>query len=340
MNAGQRVRALFRRGVRRLRDTRLARCLYLVTGLFREARLVWRGLRAQHRNDPQAVAYRLRRNIHRLEKALGTRNRRGRFALSYISRTVKDLGLLLKYRAEDRQRDADLSWAADVLREYFSVVEDGGIVAAAREEFMRQAREMGLASGGPVVRKEKEREAPGVSTDHLRQLVERRKSVRWFLPERIERGTIDQALEIARLAPSACNRQPLRFVVLDRPEEAAACAGLLMGAEGYAANVPAMVVIVGRMRAFEHPRDRHLVHVEAGLCAMLFLLALETLGLGGCCVNCPDLGAQSRRLSRFLTLERDEQPVLAVVFGKPDPEGLVGRADRRPLEKLRQYYRS
>lgn len=306
----------------------------------REARLVWSGLRAQSRDDPAAVAYRLRRNIHRLEKALGTRNRRNRFALTYIGRTVEDLGLLLRLRGREPARDADLCWAVDVLRAYFAVVENGGVVAAAREEFLHRAGETGLASRAPVVRKERERETPAVSTDRLRQLAQRRRSVRWFLEEKVGRESIERALEIVRLAPSACNRQPLRFVVLDRPEVAAVAAGLLTGAEEYAANVPAMAVIVGRMRAFEHPRDRHLVHVEAGLCAMLFLLALETLGLGGCCVNCPDVQAQSRRLSRFLGLEPDEQAVLAVVFGKPDPEGLVGRADRRSLEQLRSYYPS
>ena len=49
----------------------------------------------------------------------------------------------------------------------------------------------------------------------LLDLIKRRKSIRDFLDRPVEREKIMTCLEAARLAPSACNSQPWRFIVVD-----------------------------------------------------------------------------------------------------------------------------
>jgi len=46
-------------------------------------------------------------------------------------------------------------------------------------------------------------------------LLQSRRSVRSFLDKPVEREKIIKCLEAARLAPSACNSQPWKFVVVD-----------------------------------------------------------------------------------------------------------------------------
>lgn len=46
-------------------------------------------------------------------------------------------------------------------------------------------------------------------------LVNKRYSVRNFLEKPVEREKIELCLEAARLAPSACNAQPWKFIVID-----------------------------------------------------------------------------------------------------------------------------
>jgi hypothetical protein len=48
-------------------------------------------------------------------------------------------------------------------------------------------------------------------------LVRRRQSVRQYLSRPVERDKVERCLEAARLAPSASNAQPWRFVVADDP---------------------------------------------------------------------------------------------------------------------------
>jgi nitroreductase len=58
------------------------------------------------------------------------------------------------------------------------------------------------------------------STDLLsvREAAEQRRSIRAFEPEAIPREDLEQILDVVRLAPSAFNLQPWRFVVVEDPE--------------------------------------------------------------------------------------------------------------------------
>jgi len=53
---------------------------------------------------------------------------------------------------------------------------------------------------------------------NLPDLVKQRRSVRDFSDKPVEREKIMMCLEAARLAPSACNSQPWKFIVVDDPQ--------------------------------------------------------------------------------------------------------------------------
>lgn len=50
------------------------------------------------------------------------------------------------------------------------------------------------------------------------EAAERRRSIRAFEPEPIQRETLNQILHVVRLAPSAYNMQPWRFIAVESPE--------------------------------------------------------------------------------------------------------------------------
>ena len=52
----------------------------------------------------------------------------------------------------------------------------------------------------------------------LLDLLRHRKSVRDFLDKPVEREKIMMCLEAARVAPSACNSQPWKFIIVDNRE--------------------------------------------------------------------------------------------------------------------------
>ena len=77
-------------------------------------------------------------------------------------------------------------------------------------------------------------------------LVKKRQSDRKYKNTPVDREKIIKCLEAARLAPSACNSQPWKFVVVDDPqllpEMASAAAG--MGMNKFAVQSPVIVAVV------------------------------------------------------------------------------------------------
>ena len=56
---------------------------------------------------------------------------------------------------------------------------------------------------------------------------------------------MENALLVANEAPTACNRQPFRYLVFDDPEMARRVASVPMGTAGYADDLRSVAVIVG-----------------------------------------------------------------------------------------------
>ena len=302
---------------------------------------VVRGRRAYARQARELAAheYLLRRNVHMLEKGLVMRPRRPVFAIEYINATVVTYGAArsLFATAPELVDRAQLQWAHDVLANYFAVAGPHKTIEKVRAKWDRiePLPDMDARRRWPYRRDLSG--APTVAYEDLLRLAYRRRSVRWYLPKPVPRELIDQAIEVAVLSPSACNRQPFEFRVFDDPDRVLRVASLPKGTRGFVEGVPAFVVIVGRLRAFFSERDRHLIYIDGSLAAMSFALALETLGLSSCFINWPDDPQLEREMAAELNLERDERVVVCLSLGYPDPEGGVPHSEKRPLEWIRRY---
>jgi nitroreductase len=303
--------------------------------LFGEARAVFSGNR-RNRSDRFSAhgnVYVLRRNIHRIEKGLIMRERRAVFATSYIEQTVQ----LFARAWQARDYDAStLSWARDVLLRYFELVGPGN----PNVERARALLPPGLAEGErahrfPISRAEFPRS--DVSFESLRTLCRQRRSVRWFEERAVPRQMIDAALECAGLSPSACNRQPYRLVIIESREMIDRVGRIPGGVKGYVENIPVLIVVVGDLSAYQYPKDRHAIYIDASLAMMSFMLALETVGLSSCSINWPDLWRCESKLRKQIRLESHERPVMFLAVGYAASGDLIPYSQKKSMEVLREY---
>lgn len=306
----------------------------------REAAAVAAG-KARYAKDHQsdlASYFLLRRNVHRLEKGLIMRPRRATFAADYIQSTVKMYVRARRAPGDGANVSEELSWAADVLDAYFSVVDNSPPRIAAALKAYREAPSRQPPATAPTVPYARDLSQPSpVSFEDFMSLSRRRRSVRWYLDKAVPRDLIDQAVGAAGQSPSACNRQPFRFRIFDDKIAARRIASIPMGTKGFAEFLPAVAVVVGRLRAYPLERDRHTIYVDGALAAMSLMYALETLGLSTCPINWPDVEVLDDRMTAELGLEPDERVIMLIALGWPDPDGLVPYSAKRPLEELRQY---
>lgn len=123
------------------------------------------------------------------------------------------------------------------------------------------------------------------------KLAAERRSIRKYKNTPVERAKLDLCLEAARLAPSACNAQPYKFVVIDEPALkekfcAAAFSGVYAACK-FAASAPAMVAVVsgkGKVSAWlgNQVQDTNFRLMDIGIAAEHFVLAAAEQGLGTC----------------------------------------------------------
>lgn len=307
----------------------------------REERAVLLG-RAKYHEELQendANVFLMRRNVHRIEKGLLMKPRRSVFAKDYILETVNVYRKIVAepFRSEESSLDS-LRWGYDVLREYFSVVDGDPVVDHAREVFEKcsapDGSEADTTNRVPYLR---DLDNIPVKYEQLEQLAIKRRSVRFFEQKPVPRELLDKAFNLAGLSPSACNRQPYRFLVYDDPEIVETVASLPGGTIGFKHNIPVIVIILGTWDAFYSEKDRHVPYIDGSLAAMSFSYALETLGLGACIFNWPDIEAHEKRAERVLGLKGYERPIFFMGVGYPDPEAMVAYSQKRPLDVMREY---
>lgn len=276
--------------------------------------------------DPIALHYRLRRHIHRLEKGLSMRMRRPIFGLDYIEQTMRDLQELEITGTVDLENPTqEYLWYFHVLDAYFSACAstDRRFVAA-REEHSRLRgirNSENLTSLRPYAACD--RPPLTINFDDYHQLCRRRRSVRWFTPDRVPHVLLDQAIRAANESPSACNRQAVEIRLFENPDEVRRLSSLAPGAAGLYHNFTALAVLIGNLAAYAHEKDRHAIYIDGGMKAMSFMFALETLGLSSCALNWPDDGTLDQKAVTGLGLSATERVVLMIAIGVADPDGLI-----------------
>jgi len=177
-----------------------------------------------------------------------------------------------------------------------------------------------------------------ISETPFQELVRRRRSIRRYLDRPVEREKILACLESARLAPSAENVQPWRFLVIDDPEikqryASAAFSGIYSFSR-FAAKAPVLIVILARPdlladRIGKQIQDVSFYLIDVGIAGEHLALQAEELGLGTCWIG----WFSSRRTRKFFRIPRQLKIVCLIALGYP--EGRPAREkNRKPLAEI------
>lgn len=171
------------------------------------------------------------------------------------------------------------------------------------------------------------------------ELVQCRQSDRKYDSRPVARELIVKCLEAARLAPSACNSQPWKFVVVDEPELLArmgdASAGL--GMNKFAREVPVLVaVVLEKMnltaRIGSVIKDKEYSLLDVGIAVEHFCLQAAELGLGTCIMGWFD----EKAVRKMLGIGNRRVPLL-ISLGYPAAENRT--KVRKPLDEMSSWNR-
>ncbi len=159
----------------------------------------------------------------------------------------------------------------------------------------------------------------------LYEAIKIRRSVRRYTQVSVPEASLSRIFEATQLAPSACNRQPWKFLVLKPAEKKKALAGIF---HDWVVSAPLLVVALG------HPADaweldgRSIHEVDVAIAFEHLVLAATAEGLGTCWICAYNHAA----LDRALGVEPGWQSVAVTPLGFPDDPS--PRNGRKPIEEL------
>ncbi|MDH4218693.1 MAG: nitroreductase family protein [Candidatus Aminicenantes bacterium] len=172
----------------------------------------------------------------------------------------------------------------------------------------------------------------------VKEIIRQRRSVRRYLDKSIEREKILVCLEAARLAPSADNVQPWRFLVIDDPQLKARFAKEVFSGiyhiSKFAAKAPVLIMILARLdiianRIGKQIQGVHFYLIDIGIAGEHIVLQAEELGFGTCWIG----WFNSRKARKILKIPRRYKIVSLLSMGyherKPHRE-----KKRKSLEKI------
>ncbi len=152
-----------------------------------------------------------------------------------------------------------------------------------------------------------------------------RQSDRNYLDRPIEPEKLSRILECARMAPSACNAQPWKVVVVDHPELgnriADATSDRLLGMNHFTKQAPVHLVIVEEPGNYSSKlggwiKKKHFPLIDIGIFAEHICLAAAAEGLGSCMIGWFD----EPEIRKIVNIPKSKRVALIILIGYPGKE--------------------
>ena len=176
----------------------------------------------------------------------------------------------------------------------------------------------------------------------LKELILARQSVRRYADTTVEPEKLNLCLEAARLAPSASNSQPWKFIVVDqgplRTEIAKATYSDIKLINKFTIQAPVLVVIVMEKaklitRLAMMVKKKEWPLIDIGITASHFCLQATELGLGSCMIGWFD----EEKIKKLLQIPSDKSIGLLITLGYAEEGYPLRTKIRKPMDEILRY---
>ena len=169
------------------------------------------------------------------------------------------------------------------------------------------------------------------------ELVKSRQSDRAYLDKAVEIEKINRIIEAAHLAPSACNAQPWKLIVVTDAEKrsqiADAATSKMLSMNHFTKQAPVQIVLVEEEANFTSKvggwaQDKHYPHIDLGIIASHICLAASDEGLGSCMIG----WCNEKKVAKILDIPKNKKVMLVILLGYSAQE--LREKKRKKLEDI------
>ena len=159
----------------------------------------------------------------------------------------------------------------------------------------------------------------------------KRKSVRSYLDKPVKEEKLNEVLEAGRLAPSACNIQPWKFIVVKdkkrREKLAIACKN-----QKFVGEVPVVIAACIVSKGYNMGRWYDSAVLDIGIAFDHMTLQAVHLGLGTCWIG----AFKENEVKKILKIPDEIRVAALLTLGYPKDPSIVKKS-RKPIEEIVSY---
>ena len=201
---------------------------------------------------------------HDLDKTINTLPGLPEFEKTAEREIQNLMGCLQEWDGRSLEANETIDWANELISEAKSLLQD-----------QNYQKELNLAL-----------DIDYKKAEELFELIKKRRSVRSWQNRNVPKDVIEKLIEAATWAPSACNRQSVRYIVLEDEEQRMALVKLR---EKFLGRAPVLIFIGADSRNY-YPEEVEIVpYLDAAVATQNLLLMAHAMGLGAVIVKCTNV---------------------------------------------------
>jgi nitroreductase len=181
-----------------------------------------------------------------------------------------------------------------------------------------------------------------MTPNELLDLFSKRQSVRAYnMDMPVSNDIVMRCIEAARIAPSACNAQPWKFIVVNDPvlkDKLAECisAGII-SMNHFTRQAPVHIVVVREPANFtsnmgQVMKGKEYPLTDIGIATIQLCLQATAEGLGTCIVGWFD----EKKVKKLLNIPKSKRAELIITLGYPKTDE-VRKKIRKPVEEILSF---
>ena len=176
----------------------------------------------------------------------------------------------------------------------------------------------------------------------FQELILQRQSVRKYTDRTVEKEKLMMCLEAARLAPSASNGQPWKFIIIDDPEVkekvAAETYDMLTKFNKFTHEVPVLIAITLEKPPLKNRiggriKKKEWKLIDIGIAAEHFCLQAAELGLGTCMLG----WYNEKPIKKILNIPDKKSLALLISLGYFEENYKLREKIRKPMEEITSF---
>lgn len=179
-----------------------------------------------------------------------------------------------------------------------------------------------------------------VEASQMLELIINRQSDRKYSNKQVEKEKLDRIIEAGRMAPSACNAQPWKFIVVTEPELvqkiAEAASAKLLGMNSFVNQAPVHIIVVREKPNFSSKigatiKKKDYSLIDIGIASENICLQAKAEGIGSCMIGWFD----EKLLRKILNIPAEKRVELIITLGYSQSEQRDKR--RKPANETVSY---